>query len=143
MPKIKLKQKEKYEFVYKTKVNVRDVNYGGHLGNDSLVGLTHEARIDLLDKMGFTELDLGDGKTGLIMTDLAVNFIGEGFLLDEIEILSHIDEITAASFRVFHKISKSNKVLALVETGLVTFNYNEKSIEEIPQQFLDKLDKYM
>ncbi|HOJ64326.1 MAG TPA: thioesterase family protein [Spirochaetota bacterium] len=143
MPKIKLKECENYEYQYSTRINIRDINYGGHLGNDSLVGILHEARIDLLNKMGFSELDLGDGKTGIIMSDLAVKFIKEGFLLDEIIVYSHIDEISNASFRIFHKIVrvKDNALLALAETGIVCFNYKEKAISDIPEAFLQKIGK--
>ncbi|MBP7553167.1 MAG: thioesterase family protein [Spirochaetes bacterium] len=142
MPKIKLKPLEKYSFVYKTRIHVRDVNYGGHLGNDAIVGLTHEARIDMLEKMGFTELNIGDNETGLIMADLAVNFKEEGFLLDNIEISSQIEEISAASFRAFHKITKEGRTIALIETGLIAFNYKNKSVAEIPEQFLKKIEEF-
>jgi len=140
MPKIKLKECEKYEYQYKTRVNVRDINYGGHLGNDSLVGILHEARIDLLNKIGCSELDLGDGKTGIIMADLAVNFKAEAFLLDEITVFSHIDEISSVSFRIFHKITRGETIIALAETGLVCFNYKEKSISDVPETFLKKIN---
>ncbi len=144
MPAIKLKTAFNYEFQYKTKINIRDINYGGHLGNDSLVGILHEARLDLLNKMGFTELDLGDGKTGIIMADLVVNFKKEAFLLDEIIVHSHIEEISNASFRIFHKITriKDDALIALAETGLVCFNYKERSISQVPESFLKKLKEF-
>lgn len=138
---IKLKEMNSYEFQYQTKINIRDINYGGHLGNDSFVALLHEARIDLLSKMGLSELDLGDGKTGIIIVDLVVNFKKEAFLLDEIIIYSHIDEISNISFRIFYKIIriKDNALIGLGETGLVCFNYKERIISEIPQSFLEKI----
>ena len=142
MPKIKVKKFDKYEFVYKTKINVRDINYGGHLSNDSVVGLMHEARIDMLNQMGFSELNLGDGQTGVIMSDLAVSFKAEGFMLDHIEILSHIDEINYATFRIYHKIMRENTVLVLAETGMVAYNYQQKQIGEVPKEFLTELQTF-
>lgn len=142
MPKIKVKKFETYEFVYKTTVHVRDINYGGHLGNDAMVGLIHEARIDLLNQMGFTELDLGDGKTGIIMSDLALSFKSEGHMLDKISIHSHIDEINGVSMRMFYKVMRGDTVLALAETGLVAFDYEKKSIADIPQTFIDRLERW-
>src|SRR4030042_4639662 len=102
MPKVKLVKKENYEFEYKVILQVTDINYGGHLGNDALVGIIHEARVNLLTALGCSEFDLGDGKTGIIMSDLGVNYLGEGFMFDEIIIHSTIDEISNASFRIFH-----------------------------------------
>lgn len=101
MPKVKLKKQEKYEFEYNTILQVTDINYGGHLGNDALVGITHEARVNFLRTLGFSELDLGDGKTGIIMADLAVNYLGEGFMFDQLIVNSHIDEISNVSFKFF------------------------------------------
>lgn len=141
MPKIKLKVCEKYEYEYLTRVNIRDINYGGHLGNDSLVGILHEARVDLFNRLGCSELDLGDGKTGIIMIDLAVNFKNEAFLFDHIIVYTHIDEISNASFRIFHKIirEKDNILIALAEIGLVCFDYKKRSISDIPEEFLQKI----
>jgi acyl-CoA thioesterase FadM len=143
MPKVKLKKQDKYEFVYEVSLKVRDINYGGHLGNDSLVSLTHEARLDFLKQMGFDELNLGDGKTGIIMSDLVVNYLDEAFMFDKIRILSHIDEISSYGFRVFHNFIKNDKSIALAETGIVAFDYSSGHIAEIPQVFLEKLKSIM
>jgi len=143
MPKVKLKKMDNYEFEYKTILQVRDINYGGHLGNDALVSLTHIARINMLRTLGFSELDLGDGKTGIIMADLAVNYIGEGFMFDEVTVLTHIDEISPVSFRVFHNFIKDDKTIALAETGIIAFDYNERRITEIPETFFYSLKKYI
>jgi acyl-CoA thioester hydrolase len=143
MPKVKLKKQESYEFEYKKVLQVRDINYGGHLGNDALVSLTHEARLNLLRTLGFSELDLGDGKTGIIMADLAVNYLGEGFMFDELAIESHIDEISAVSFRIFHHFLKGEKTIALAETGIIAFDYKERSIVSIPETFLSALENYI
>ena len=143
MPKVKLTKKDNYEFEYKVTLQVTDINYGGHLGNDALVGIIHEARVNLLTTLGCSEFDLGDGKTGIILSDLGVNYLGEGFMLDEIIVYSNVDEISNASFRIFHHITKKDKTIALAETGIIAFNYNERYIAEVPQVFLDSLNSYL
>ena len=40
---------------------------------------------------GFTELDLGDGVTGVIMSDLAVNYKAEAQMFDELAINERVD----------------------------------------------------
>jgi acyl-CoA thioester hydrolase len=143
MPKIKLKQQDAYEFEYPVTLQVYHINYGGHLGNDTVVSLLHEARVNLLKQLGLTELNLGDGKTGIIMADLAVNYLKEGFLFDQFIIFTHIDEISAASFRIFHKIMKDDIIIALAEIGIITFDYHEHAITEIPTDFLNVLNDYL
>lgn len=140
MPRVKLHPQPLYEFHYEVTLQVRDINYGGHLGNDALVSLLHEARINLLHNLGLSEMNLGDGQTGIIMADLVVNFLEEGFMLDRLDISSHIGEITKRSFRVFHRLNKGDKILALAETGLIAFNYAERKITPIPASFRQALE---
>lgn len=143
MSRIKLKQCEKYSFYYNYVINVRDINYGGHLSNDAVVGIIHESRIHLLQSMGFTELDLGDKITGLIMVDLAVNFVNQGFMLETLKVFSQITEIKNSSFRICSKLvkEKDNITVALIETGLVAFDYKDKIVSAIPEIFLEKINE--
>ncbi len=141
MGRVKLVEQPVYQFCYDYTVKVRDINYGGHLSNDALVGIIHEARIDLLHSVGCSELNLGDGETGLIMGDLAVNFVKESFMHDDLIVYTHIDEIKNSSFRVFYKLVRGTEVIALAETGLIAFNYKEKSIGSIPDFFIEQVSK--
>ena len=53
-------------------VRITEINYGNHLGNDALVSILHEARMQWLSQLGYTELNIEN--TGLIMSDLAVEY---------------------------------------------------------------------
>jgi 4-hydroxybenzoyl-CoA thioesterase len=143
MPRVILTEQPDYQFEFNIKIQKKDLNYAGHLGNDALVKKIHEARIDLFKKLGYKELDLGDGKTGIIIGDLIVNYKSEGFKDEDLKIESHIGEITEKSMRIFHRIIKlkDNKILALAETGLITFDYQSREITEIPATFKEILNK--
>jgi acyl-CoA thioesterase FadM len=136
MPRIKLQEQPVYEFHYDVTIQVGDLNYGGHLSNDALVGLLHEARVNLLHGLGLSEKEIGDGQTGLIMADLVVNFKAEGFLFDLLQIDSHIGEFSRNGFRVFHRVVRGDDLVALAETGMVTFNYAERRIAPVPEAFI-------
>ena len=58
--------------VFKTTLRVRvdDVNYGGHLGNDSVLTLCQEARVRFFKELDQGELDLFGSP--IIMTDAMV-----------------------------------------------------------------------
>ena len=43
MSRIKLDEQQEYTFLYAITLQPRDINYGGHLGNDSLVALVGTA----------------------------------------------------------------------------------------------------
>ena len=49
MARIKLDLPERFPFSTELRVRITDVNYGGHMGNDSLLGLLHEARVRFLE----------------------------------------------------------------------------------------------
>jgi acyl-CoA thioester hydrolase len=139
MPRIKLNELLDYAFHYTMMLEPRDINYGGHLGNDALVSIVGSARVNMFRSMGLSEMDLGDGKTSIIMSDLAVNYKSEAFMFDELMIDTHIGEISRSSFRLFHRLKKGQTVIALAETGLTTFNYASRRVAQIPETFLKAL----
>ena len=139
MPRIKLKEQEVYEFRSSVQIRPRDINYAGHMGNDSLITLVGDARAQLFHSLGLSEMDLGDRQTGIIITDLAVNYKAEAFMFDELIIETHLDEFAHKGFRMFHRISKDSKLIALVETGFVAYNYAAKKAVPLPASFLKRL----
>ena len=139
MPKTKLRAQPLYSFQYQTILKIRDINYANHLSNDAVVGLLHEARIDMFKKIGCTELRLGYHKTGIIIADLVVNYKKQGYLGDEIIIHLDIDEITKKSFRIFYKIERGDDLIVLAETGIVVYDYENEKITTVPKVFLEAL----
>ena len=139
MARLKLVPLDNYRFQYRTAVKVRDVNYGGHLGNDAVVSLLHEARMDFFKSLGCTELDLGDGETGIIVNELQVSYRAEGHLLDEIVIHSEVTKVKTTSFRICHRITRGEETLVLAEIGVVAFSYKQRRIVELPVRFCDQI----
>lgn len=139
MPRIKLRARLLYSFQYNTTIKIRDINYGNHLGNDAVVGLLHEARIDMFSKIGCSELDLGGHKIGIVVADLIVNYKKQGYLGDEIIIHLHIDEVERSGFRIFYLIERDGEIIALAETGIVVYDYLKEKIAKVPEVFLNAL----
>jgi acyl-CoA thioester hydrolase len=138
MPRIKLAEQEVYEFQSSIQVRPQDINYSGHMGNDNLISLVGAARANLFHSLGLSELDLGDGQTGLIITDLIVNYKAEAFMFDELLVDTHIDEVAEKRFRMFHRIKRDAELVALVETGFATYNYAAKKTAPVPTSFLKR-----
>jgi acyl-CoA thioester hydrolase len=139
MPWIKLAEQEVYEFQSSIQVRPLDINYSGHMGNDNLISLVGTARAGLFHSLGLSELDLGDGQTGIIITDMIVNYKAEAFMFDELLIDTHIDEVAEKRFRMFHRIRRDTELIALVETGFATYNYATKKTAPVPTSFLKRL----
>ncbi len=145
MARIKLKRHEHYQFRHWLAVRVGDVNYGGHLGNDAVVRLCNEARVQMMRQLDCSELDLGDGATGVVMTELAVNYVGEGFLHDALLVHSRVDSVGYFGFRVHHLLEKDGDdgpaPVALVQTALSAFDGASRQIGELPSSFIAALGR--
>jgi len=138
--RVKLTPLDHYQSIYETTVEVTDLNYGNHLGNDALVGIIHRARVHFLHRLGLSENNLGDGKTGILLADLIVNYKGESFLFDKLGVESSIGEVSSKGFRMFHRITASQgRLIALAETGIVAFNYHKRKVVRIPDSFSSKI----
>jgi acyl-CoA thioester hydrolase len=129
-------------FVYKTSIDIRigDINYGGHLANDAILALAHEARLRFLACFNYSEKDV-EG-LGLIMTDAAIVYKSEAFHGDKLTIEVAIDDINRLGFDLYYKISNEQKniEIAHVKTGLVFFNYNTHKIAGTPEIFYSKFN---
>lgn len=142
MPRIKLFPPEKFfNIPIKIPVRITDINYGDHVGNDSLVSIIHEARMQFLQQHSFTELNI-EG-IGLIMSELIVEFKNESFYKDVIEVKLAATEISKVSFELFYKLTclrnKGDVLIAYAKTTLVCYDYESKKVVAIPGKLRDIL----
>ncbi len=136
MPRIKIELPEKGIASFTIPVRITDINYGNHVGNNSLVEIIHEARVQFLNQHGFTELDAGG--SALIMSELLVEFKNESFYNDVLEIKLFAGEISKKSFELFYLITvvRNEKliIIAHAKTGMVCYNYQEKRVGLLPER---------
>lgn len=137
MARIKLKLPEKFNFSTLINIRITDLNYAGHLGNDSTLGLIHEARIRLLADKGFSEGDI-DG-TGIILMDAVINYTAEGFYGDKIRIDVSVDDITNAGCDIYYRFVNvaNDKIIVKAKTNIAFYNYTSKKVTGTPKVFLD------
>lgn len=118
----------------KIPVRISDINYGNHLGNDSLVSILHEARMLWLKKHTYTELNVAG--VGLIMGDLAVEYLNESFYGDELLISIIAGDITKVSFDLFYLIqtTRNDKTILIAKgkTGMICYDYKNKKLMPVP-----------
>jgi len=135
MARIKLEMPHDFDFTTDLTVYIDNINYGGHLGNDSLLSLIHEARLRFLKKHGFTEADI-DG-VGIIMVDTVILYKGESFHGDVLTFevaVRNIDKVGCDFyFRVTNK--KSGMDIAHAKTGIVFFDYSTRKVVSTPDAF--------
>ena len=121
-------------------VRITDLNYGNHLGNDALVSILHEARVQFLAKYGYTELNIEGA--GIIMADLAVQYKAEAFYGDVLKIEIAVEDFTRVSFDIYYKVSAGDKIIAIAKTGIVCFDYQLKKVVSVPDAFAGKFSPH-
>jgi acyl-CoA thioesterase FadM len=136
MARVKIELPEKFIFSTEIPLRISDINYGGHLGNDSVLSIAHEARIRFFNKHGFKEKDVAGA--GIIMVDAAVQYNAEGFYGDVLIIELGIKDITKTGCDIVYQLTnkKSGKSVAIVKTGVVFFDYQKRKVVPIPEVFL-------
>ena len=140
MARVKIDLPEKFIFKSEIVIRVTDLNYGGHLGNDAVLSIAHEARLRFLKHLGYSELDV-EG-SGIIMSDAAIQYKGEGFHGDELIIEISVNDFTKTGCDFVYRLTNKDtqKIIALVKTGIVFYDYKNKKIMPVPLVFKEKID---
>ncbi len=129
--KIKIPQKKLHETLFCVRID--DINYGNHMSNDAFLRYAHEVRLQYLKSIDASEMNFQG--SGLIMSDCAVVYKSEAFHGDSLEAKLFVDDINDYGFDfVYEIINKSTKKqVAIITTGMVFFNYDERKIAKTPE----------
>jgi len=141
MPRIKIDLPDQFTFSTVIDIRITDINYGGHVGNDTILSIIHEARTRFLKNFGYTELNL-DGP-GLIMSDASIEFKNELFYGESVIASVTVSEFTKAAFEIYYKLEKKKEdatvVVAIAKTGMVCYDYQKRKIAAVPEGVKIKL----
>jgi len=141
MARVKVELPGNFTFSAKIPVRITDINYGGHVGNDTILSILHEARVQYLKHYGYTELNFGG--TGIIMSDVEIEFKNELFYEDVIIASVAATEFSKVAFELYYKLEKQsssgNALIAVAKTGMVCYDYDAKKIVAVPAEVKAKL----
>jgi len=140
MARTKIELPEKFAFKTLLKIRISDINYGGHLGNDSVGSLIHEARFQFFKSLGYKD-ELSLEGVGAIQADMVIVYKNEAFHGDQVELKVAVTEISKVSFDLTYLIAEANseKEIARGKTTIVTFDYVQKKKVSVPQPLVEKL----
>lgn len=138
MSRIRIALPSSFSFTATIPVRITDINYGNHVGNDALLSIIHEARMQFLTHHGFTELDCGG--VGLIMSDVGIEFKKEVFYGDVLEINLAATNFSSIGFDLYYQLLKADQsIVAAAKTGMICYNYSLKKITQVPTVVKEKL----
>ncbi len=135
MSRVKLEMPQSFQHTADIPVRITDINYGHHLGNDALLSILHEARMQCLAAKGFSEIDIGG--CGLIMSDIEVAFRAEAFYGDCLRVEVAVTDLSKTSFDIYYRVTKtpSGDEVAMARSGMVCFDYDRKRPARMPEAF--------
>ena len=135
MARIKLPLPKTFPFQTEIPIRIGDINYGGHLGNDSVLTIVHEARMRFLQSMGYSEANI-EGHS-ILMTDAVVVYRSEGFYGDILTVDVAVADMTAIGCDIIYRLinAASGKEVARAKTGIIFADPATKKIAAIPEGF--------
>lgn len=131
MSRVRLTPLPEYPFRTRLSVRTTDQNYAGHLGNDRLLSLLHEARMFFLTAHEMDEMDC-DGLP-IIQTETVIEYRRQAFAGDELQIEVAAGEPSRCSLRLFYLVTRiaDLSVIAVAETLHIGFDYETEKIRPL------------
>ena len=140
MERIKIDIPDKFIFSTEISVRVYDVNFAGHLSNDSILSMVHEARILFLKNWGYSEVDTEGA--GIIMFDAALQYKSQGYhgdkLIFDVTVENFIKSGCDFIFRITNKVN--GKEIARAKTGIAFYDYEKNKIVPVPDKFKELIE---
>ena len=139
MARIKLDMPDHFSFATEIAVRISDINYGGHLGNDAVLAIAHEARVRFLQSMGYSEQDAAGA--GLIMLDAVVVYRSEGFYGDLLRVEMALGDPQTTGCDIIYLMTNvaTGKEVARVKTGMAFFDYARRKVVPMPGAFRERM----
>jgi len=139
MPRIEIAIPERLPFRCELDVLIGHVNSARHVGNDAVIGLCNEARFRFLNHCGFVSPHV-DG-TGLINADLAAIYKSEAHYGERLIFDVGVGELLKYGAEFVYRIScaADNRLIAIVKTTMLLFDYNNKCLVPASTEFHQRL----
>ncbi len=137
MSRVILEFPEPAIYSHPVRLRISDINYGNHLGHDTLVSLLHDARCGWLAKYGLTELTVDGESLGWVVAELVVNYRAEAFYDDQLQVELAIGEIGSKGAEIYHRVvGKEGVEVAVAKVGVVFFDYTKRKAAAVPENFI-------
>jgi YbgC/YbaW family acyl-CoA thioester hydrolase len=141
MDRVKIELPEVFPFKTTIAVRITDLNYGNHAGNDTYFAWMHEARMQFLQRQGFTELDFAG--TALIMADAAIEYKAEVHYADLLQVEVAAGAFSRKGFTLYYRITalreQQQVLVAKAKTCMLCFDYASKKVVGLPGEVIERM----
>ena len=130
-----------YKFSFPIHIRISDINYGNHVSYAFYLLYFQDARIAYLNNLGFSELNIGDGK-GIIVSEVDCKYKRELLLGDEIDVKCKVSSMRSKGFEMEYLIERKGETCALGKIVILCFDYDNKKISALPETFVNKVKEF-
>ncbi|MCK5880705.1 MAG: thioesterase family protein [Sinobacterium sp.] len=118
-------------------VLIQHINIGNHLANEHLIAFLNEARVRFSNSLNYDSV--GISAHNFINADLAVIYKSEGHHGDCLRIDVAAQDFSKYGCDFVYKVSKkeTGEIVAIAKTAMLHFDYNEKRLTAVPNNFED------
>lgn len=141
MPRLQLDFPAEVRFTCELTVRASDLNYGNHVGNDSILTIMQEGRIQFYRSLGYQNELHFEGQVGHLVADSAIVYKSEAFLGDVLSIDIGIPDFNKYGFDMYYRLRNkaTGRDVAIGKTGMVFFDYEKRKVASIPAGFLERV----
>lgn len=135
MARVELNLPSHFPFSTELTVRIIDVNYAGHMGNDKVVSLMHEARYRFMAHHGLQELNV-EG-LGVIIADNVIVYKSEAFANEVLVIEVAVVDFNKYGCDFVYRLTEKTdgREVARAKTGIVFFDYQKRAVQSVPESF--------
>lgn len=136
MPRVEIELPERFLFRTELPLRIDDINYGGHLGNDAVLSLVHEARVRFFREHGWRELAI-EGTVGIILVDAALMYRAEGTYGMTLAIEVAAADVRSRGCDLLYRLADAStgQEIARAKTGVAFFDYTSRRVVSMPRSF--------
>jgi len=140
MKSVKISLPEKFIFETEIAVRITDINFVGHLGNDSFLSIVHEARARFLKSHGYSELDVEGVAT--IVNNAVLIYKTQSFFGDHLIVKIALEDpgYVSCNFKYLLLDKKTGAEVARAQTGFAFLDYKSGELLEMPKRFRQLFD---
>lgn len=135
MQRVKLSPPETFFFSMERTVGISDLNYARHMDSIAMIRVIHEARLQFLADLGFSESNIYG--LGMVVTDLAIDFRSESFANDVLVVDVGVSKFNKYGFDIGFQVTNRalDTVVCIANVGVVFFDFDNHKLAELPGAF--------
>ena len=129
-----IKKFDRVDFTARIPFRITDHNYGDHVANNVFVEYLHEGRVQFLQSLGYSEIDV-EG-VGLILSELCVKYTKQAFYPDTLRLEISVANLRPTRFDLYYRgYNGEGALIVVAKTEMAGIDYATGKPVRMPEEF--------